>query len=130
MKMHRLKLLADALNTSIGKLEKDIGVGNSTLTKIIQRNSNISKGIVHSIIEKFPNVSKVWLETGQGAMFTEPTPPAKIPELHEVNVPYLSKEELDRIAGMKTEYATKAEVNELREMLVRLANKVDRLSEK
>lgn len=71
--MHRLKTLADALKISVSKFEKEVGVGSSTFTKAIQRNSEINKGIALQIKDKFPTVNIEWLLTGEGEMFIKPT---------------------------------------------------------
>lgn len=71
METHRLKQLAEALDISVNQLEKEVGVGVSTFSKAIQRSSKINKGIALRIVEKYPNVSKTWLLTGKGDMFTD-----------------------------------------------------------
>jgi len=69
--------LIKALNTNVSKFERDISTGASTISKAISRDSEIKLDIVEKIVMAFPSVSREWLLTGEGSMFTEPEKPYK-----------------------------------------------------
>lgn len=69
--------LIEKLGYTISRFEKEIGVSPSRLDKAIRRDSKLNFDIVHKILERFPEVNKDWLITGQGDMLTEPQTPAK-----------------------------------------------------
>jgi len=66
-----IKDLVDALGIAVYMFEKEIGVGNTTIGKAIERNANISPAIIEKIVLKYPNVNKMWLYSGEGSMFTD-----------------------------------------------------------
>lgn len=72
-KTHRLKLLADALGTSINRLEKEIGVPTSSLAAAVRRGSRISLEIATKVKARYPHINDNWLITGVGEMFLPAT---------------------------------------------------------
>lgn len=67
-KHHLLKLISE-LGLSVAQFEKEIGVGASTINKAIERNSKLGFGTVYKILDKYPNIRKEWLETGEGSIY-------------------------------------------------------------
>lgn len=64
-----IKRLIDELGISIAKFERKIGVTGSSITKAIERNSEVKDETVQKIKTAFPEVNPDWLETGKGGMF-------------------------------------------------------------
>lgn len=99
MKQHRLKVLADAFGFSVSQFEREVGVGVSTFSKAIQRNSAINKGIVLMIKDRYPEVNGDWLLTGEGSMFL--TTSDKIKAIaQEAGKPHEEKGIFQKVAGL------------------------------
>lgn len=64
-----LKDLLSELDISVSAFERKIGCGSTTITRAIERNSEIKADIVNKIISAYPQVNKDWLESGKGGMF-------------------------------------------------------------
>jgi phage repressor protein C with HTH and peptisase S24 domain len=64
-----LKELCKKLGLTISGLEREIGLSNGTISKSIDRDSEISATIIAKLSEKYQNISTEWLKTGQGEMF-------------------------------------------------------------
>lgn len=94
MGKHRLKQLAETLGISVNQLEKEVGVGVSTFNKSIQRNSEINRGIVLMIRERYPNISEEWIENGTEPMFIDLTP-----ELNDPSTKYTKKPQKITLLG-------------------------------
>jgi hypothetical protein len=60
--IHELRLTTSAF-------ERNIGVSNSAIKSAIKRDSDISVGILTKVLDKYPQVNKNWLLTGEGQMF-------------------------------------------------------------
>jgi phage repressor protein C with HTH and peptisase S24 domain len=71
-----LKDLIESLGMSISAFERAIGVGSSAISKAIARESGIKSDTIDKISKTFPNVSREWLETGEGDMFVKGYVPA------------------------------------------------------
>src|SRR4051812_1231764 len=67
-----IKKLIKALDMNTVQFEKEIEVSNSTVSKAIARESDISDNLIRKILKKYPNVNERWLETGQGEIFKQP----------------------------------------------------------
>ncbi|NCX93137.1 MAG: hypothetical protein EBX40_00460 [Gammaproteobacteria bacterium] len=65
-----LKQLLDLKRYSVNSFEQAIGVGTGTVRKAIERNAEISIALSEKIRNKFPDVRKEWLLTGEGEMLT------------------------------------------------------------
>ncbi len=68
------KLLAK-LNLTPYQFEKEIGASRARISNAISRDSRITGDIVDLIVSKYPKVNRLWLQTGEGDMFTEPRKP-------------------------------------------------------
>ena len=64
-----LKDLIAELKTNVSKFERDIKTGASTVSKAIERQSELKLDIVEKIVKAFPQVNKKWLESGEGEIF-------------------------------------------------------------
>lgn len=65
---HHITKLIEHLKTNVSKFERDVGVGASTISKAIDRNTALGFGTVRKILDRHPDVSQTWLETGDGEM--------------------------------------------------------------
>lgn len=89
MKTHRLQQLADALSLTINRLEKETGVKQSRIARVIQRDGDISYDLADEIVKRFTNINRDWLLTGKGDMFTNsPSTHAKITKTSEPDASY------------------------------------------
>jgi transcriptional regulator with XRE-family HTH domain len=79
----RLKQLRKTLNLSIRDFSKQIYIGHSLYGVIELGNRPISDRIVQLISSRF-NVSKDWILTGKGEMFTAPPPDVRLERLIEI----------------------------------------------
>jgi hypothetical protein len=68
---HHISALIEHLKMNVSKFEREIGVGASTISKAIDRNTALGFGTVQKILDKYPHVNKTWLETGEGEMLTK-----------------------------------------------------------
>lgn len=66
-----LKDLILELGLSVSQFEREIGVPQSRIAKMINRNTSITFETVHKILDKYPHVNKEWLLNGEGEMFEE-----------------------------------------------------------
>lgn len=131
-KQHRYQLLADALEISVRELEKECNLTPGRIGTSIYRNSNIKGTIVDAIMTRYPNVNRMWLETGQGNMFTTP---AESHTLKEPDNPYASKPAptgpgfFNWLLRKQQEYiASRAQLSgEELEELARIRKKIERL---
>lgn len=88
-------LIKAAKLPSVNRFERIVDV-SSTISKIISEGRTPQYGTIEKILKKFPNVSRDWLETGNGKMLInpnlkpadEPTPPdaKSLPLITEDNV--------------------------------------------
>lgn len=62
--------LLEELGIKISVLERELGLSNGTLQKAIDRQSDISTRVFEKIVEKYPDVNKDWLLTGNGEPFS------------------------------------------------------------
>jgi hypothetical protein len=53
---------------SMRTLDRELGIGNGTLGKIISRKSEVSLYVCEKLVEKFPDLNKNWLLFGEGEM--------------------------------------------------------------
>lgn len=65
--------LLSILEMKVSRFEKEIDVANGTISKAIERESDLSGWIIEKIVEKYPEVQQQWLITGKGAILTEGT---------------------------------------------------------
>lgn len=70
---HHIASLLEYLKINVSKFERETGVGASTISKAIDRNTALGFGTVQKILDKYPQVSKTWLETGEGEMIVRET---------------------------------------------------------
>lgn len=68
--------LIERLGETIFSMEKKLELSHTRLDKAISRNSRLSSDILDKIIDKYPNVSREWLQTGQGAWLLDEAHPA------------------------------------------------------
>ena len=66
-----LKELYDSLGITVSEFEKEIGVANAVIASSIKRDSEISTHVLSKITNRYPQVNKNWLLTGQPPMFIE-----------------------------------------------------------
>ncbi len=65
--------LIEHLGLTVHGFEQAIGVSHGRIRKAIERNSDITPGMIDTIVSTFPNISKTWLLTGEGAMLANPS---------------------------------------------------------
>lgn len=79
-KPHHITALIDYLKLNVSKFEREVGAGASTISKAIDRNTTLGFGTIRKILDKYPNVNKEWLETGEGKMLlSEPAKAVRSP---------------------------------------------------
>lgn len=67
----RLGVFFDNQGVKVSKLEIEFGLSNGRISKAIDRDSEIKPEIIDKIVSKFPHLSKMWLETGEGDMYNK-----------------------------------------------------------
>jgi hypothetical protein len=67
----RIKDLISEKNLSISAFELEINAGNSSVLRIIQRDSNVSGNILTKILNRYSEISPEWLILGKGSMYKE-----------------------------------------------------------
>ena len=71
---NRLQGLINALNLNPRSFAIELGYEQATtIYNIIKRQSNPSRSTLDKICNRFPQVNREWLLTGQGTMFNTPT---------------------------------------------------------
>lgn len=77
----RLEAVIEWAGMSTNYFARYIGLPRGeNLYQIRKGNNGISKDVAHRVVEKFPEISEMWLLTGSGEMFNPPTLPGnKIP---------------------------------------------------
>lgn len=65
----RINEIISKENLTISSFEKKINCSTSTITRIIQRDSNVSGDILNKILITFPTINSDWLITGEGHMY-------------------------------------------------------------
>ena len=63
----RLRIIIKEQDISISRFEKEIGVGNNTISTILRKESGISHIILGKIKDRYPQYSICWLITGTEA---------------------------------------------------------------
>ncbi len=69
--VERIQQYCDYKKLSIRQLEKDIGSGNSTISKAISRGSDIQTNWLEIIVHTYTDLNPLWLLTGKGEMILE-----------------------------------------------------------
>lgn len=77
-KVLRIKALMDYLNLSQKAFATAIGVDASNLNAILNGKRNLGGGMIDKIILSFNNISRDWIETGEGQMTIQPSNTATI----------------------------------------------------
>ncbi|MGP1587280.1 MAG: XRE family transcriptional regulator [Treponemataceae bacterium] len=83
----RIKKLITHLQLSDSSFAEKIGIGQTTLSAMFQRNSDPRSETLKSIIERY-HVNPDWLLTGNGAMFQEKE---NLPSVQSVKIPILTQ---------------------------------------
>ncbi|CAI8165156.1 MAG: Uncharacterised protein [Bacteroidota bacterium] len=60
----RIRHIAENEGISISKLERELGVGNNSLSTTLRRRSSVSHSVIQSLALKFPKYSISWLVLG------------------------------------------------------------------
>ena len=68
----RVKLIRKALNLTCETFGERLGVNKASISRLENGVNNLSSQMEKAICREF-NVNPVWLDTGQGDMFMEPT---------------------------------------------------------
>lgn len=66
----RVKEIRKALNYTLERFGKPLGVGKTAISKIEKGENNLTEQMLISICREF-NVNESWLRTGEGEMFSE-----------------------------------------------------------
>lgn len=66
-----LRALLDHFKLSTREFEIEIGAGDSTVKKALQRDSDVSRDLIEKITSRWPEISESWLSTGEGDMFAK-----------------------------------------------------------
>jgi|TARA_Y100000385_G_scaffold285948_1_gene346874 transcriptional regulator with XRE-family HTH domain len=61
----RLRIIINEQDISISRFEKEIGVGNNTISTILRKESGISHIILEKIKNRYPQYSICWLVAGE-----------------------------------------------------------------
>ena len=61
----RLRIIINEQDISISRFEKEIGVGNNTISTILRKESGISHIILGKIKNRYPQYSICWLVAGE-----------------------------------------------------------------
>lgn len=72
-KVLRIKALMEYLNLSQKAFATAIGVDASNLNAILNGKRNLGGGMIDKIILSFSNISRDWIETGEGQMTIQPS---------------------------------------------------------
>lgn len=61
----RLRIIINEQYVSVSRFEKEIGVGNNTISTILRKESGISHIILGKIKNRYPQYSICWLVAGE-----------------------------------------------------------------
>ena len=61
----RLRIIINEQDVSVSRFEKEIGVGNNTISTILRKESGISHIILEKIKNRYPQYSICWLVAGE-----------------------------------------------------------------
>lgn len=61
----RLRIILNEQDVSVSRFEKEIGVGNNTISTILRKESGISHIILGKIKNRYPQYSICWLVAGE-----------------------------------------------------------------
>jgi transcriptional regulator with XRE-family HTH domain len=61
----RLRIIINEQDVSVSRFEKEIGVGNNTISTILRKESGISHIILGKIKNRYPQYSICWLVAGE-----------------------------------------------------------------
>ncbi len=64
-----LKDLMYKLGVKAYRFESEIKASNGAVSKILDSDKDISHNLIEKILKRYPDVSREWLETGEGEMF-------------------------------------------------------------
>ncbi|WP_241479957.1 hypothetical protein [Kordia jejudonensis] len=62
-------------NLSMRAFDNSIGVGNGYTSKQAKTKASVGSDVLERIIEKYPELSPLWLVTGRGKMIIDPKQP-------------------------------------------------------
>jgi transcriptional regulator with XRE-family HTH domain len=79
----RLKEIRTSLNLSIREFSKQIYISHSLYGELELGHRKTTDRIIQLISSRF-NVSKDWIKTGEGEMFTSPPPDIKLERIIEI----------------------------------------------
>ena len=66
----RLRIIINEQDVSVSRFEKEIGVGNNTISTILRKESGISHIILGKIKNRYPQYSICWLVEAKKIMTT------------------------------------------------------------
>lgn len=82
----RLKIFLDSQQLSVRQFESMIGSSEGKIAKFMQSNSSLKSDTLTKIMEVFPQLSIVWLLTGEGTMLQASPQPQDYTEAEKVPV--------------------------------------------
>ncbi len=82
----RLRFLMEAVDTTPGKLSRDLGKERGYINQILKEKIKSPKPSFFEYMESRYNVNPVWLKTGEGDPFLEGGPQNNIPAASLVNL--------------------------------------------
>jgi plasmid maintenance system antidote protein VapI len=126
----RLGYFIDVQGIKVSKLEASLGFTNGRISKAIDRNSDIKHEVIDKIVEKFPHLSKSWLETGHGNMLVYENVKENTQVINKedptLTYEYLLKENIQLLRKLR-EYEQKEGLD--LDKVIELKKKIDELTE-
>lgn len=115
----RLREYLDFKHIKPGNLDRSIGAGNGYIGKQIKARASIGSDILEKIFDVYPDLSPVWLLTGNGEMLIQP--PEKKQKTNKDLTEELPPEEQVKILKLEIELK-EIEVSHLRKKVEILDN--------
>ncbi len=111
----RIRQIMDMENLSPSQFADEIEIQRSSLSHVLSGRNKPSLDFVMKIKKCFTDVSLDWLLFGEGEMLPEPSKTYKITEsnLFESDLPVISDEDQDEIAGNKEDKPVESGINEV-----------------
>ena len=70
--IERIVIFIKHKNLSMRAFDMSIGVGNGYTSKQAKTKASVGSDVLERIIEEYPELSPLWLLTGQGSMIIDP----------------------------------------------------------
>ncbi|MCG8766152.1 hypothetical protein, partial [Tenacibaculum finnmarkense] len=91
----RINKFIDYQKVKVTYLEREIGASKGVLSRAIKNNTDIQSKWISKIVENYPQLSSLWLLTGEGEMLKQKQPKQEVSNIDYKEKYYKVLEEKD-----------------------------------